>query len=303
MGFSKEPSFKAAAFDGVITDQSLALVAHKEGEWTPSGTGIIIAPRLLLTAKHVIEHFFRQHGDDNRIKFGDRSGSYELHAFQVQAGLVAALWHVTRLWFSTHTDLALLQLTPNSESAAAYQWRKAVVRLLPPAVGERIVGFGYAGGKVTQSTEVGRPSFLWEASPKTTVGEVTAIYPYKRDHGMLNFPCFQTNARFEGGMSGGPVFNDSGELCGLICAGLRDEHDGKCVSWVATLWPFLASDVSPDMPDGQPGPSRAILELVREGVIEARGLELLRIVDRAPGIYGIGLSDDPAALSLVKVSP
>jgi hypothetical protein len=43
-------------------------------------------------------------------------------------------------------------------------------------------------------------------------------------------------------MSGGPIFNDQGLLCGLICSGAETETD--YYSHVTTLWPSMATVVS-----------------------------------------------------------
>jgi len=55
---------------------------------------------------------------------------------------------------------------------------------------------------------------------------------------MLTFPCFEIRGRFDGGMSGGPVFNDAGHCCGVVCA-CADYGDGQYVSYATTLWPAL----------------------------------------------------------------
>jgi hypothetical protein len=56
---------------------------------------------------------------------------------------------------------------------------------------------------------------------------------------MLSFPCFQVNARFDHGMSGGPVFDETGCLVGVICASLPGEDGAEHVSYVAGLAPML----------------------------------------------------------------
>jgi hypothetical protein len=48
---------------------------------------------------------------------------------------------------------------------------------------------------------------------------------------MLTFPCFEINTHVIGGMSGGPLYNEAGHLCGLICAG----QDGEAIAYGATL--------------------------------------------------------------------
>lgn len=49
------------------------------------------------------------------------------------------------------------------------------------------------------------------------MGTIRQVYPFGRDAVMLAFPCFEIEARFDPGMSGGLVVDESGRLCGLIC--------------------------------------------------------------------------------------
>ena len=37
---------------------------------------------------------------------------------------------------------------------------------------------------------------------------------------MLAFPCYEINARFDPGMSGGLVVDELGAVCGLVCSTL-----------------------------------------------------------------------------------
>jgi hypothetical protein len=57
---------------------------------------------------------------------------------------------------------------------------------------------------------------------------------------MLPFPCFRVGARFDGGMSGGPVMNDRGRLCGIVCSNMPPSDEGGMHdSFVSTLSPVL----------------------------------------------------------------
>jgi hypothetical protein len=120
---------------------------------------------------------------------------------------------------------------------------------MPPAVGERISAFGYPKTDVDAS----QGALNITLNPYTSVGEVTEIFPVKRDSGLLRFPCYSTNARFEHGMSGGPIFNDDGNVCGIICDGLPHEEGVDDHSHGSTLWPlsgFLVDlPISPDPPE------------------------------------------------------
>jgi hypothetical protein len=62
---------------------------------------------------------------------------------------------------------------------------------------------------------------------------------------MLPFPCFEIEARFDPGMSGGMVIDENGALCGLICASLQHgDPYAPPVSYVASLWPMLKTVIS-----------------------------------------------------------
>lgn len=62
----------------------------------------------------------------------------------------------------------------------------------------------------------------YQLKPSTSIGIVTDVFPEKRDSSLLSFPSYDVEAHFIGGMSGGPIFNEAGELCGLICSGYDD---------------------------------------------------------------------------------
>src|SRR4029077_12529673 len=71
--------------------------------------------------------------------------------------------------------------------------------------------------------------------PTVAEGEVLDVHPSYRDSANLRFPCFAVNAEFSAGMSGGAVFNERRELCGLVCSG--GEGELKDLSYATSLWP------------------------------------------------------------------
>jgi hypothetical protein len=54
------------------------------------------------------------------------------------------------------------------------------------------------------------------------VGVVTDVYPEKRDGALVRFPSFEMETDFISRMSGEPIFDQSFELCGLVCSGHDD---------------------------------------------------------------------------------
>jgi hypothetical protein len=116
-----------------------------------------------------------------------------------------------------------------------------MLRALPPQKGEKVIAFGYAASQVLG--EEGREIKL-SLNPITAPGLVTEVYPEYRDRGMLSFPCFEIETHYIGGMSGGPIFNEAGELCGLVCAGQND----AAVAYGVVLWPMLGTNITHEGP-------------------------------------------------------
>jgi hypothetical protein len=175
------------------------------------------------------------------------------------------------------TDIAFLYLAPYSENALNHTtWKTPKMNLLPPNVGTRIQGFGYPKSEITDMIlNEKNINLTWGDSPSTTIGKVMEIHSEKRDSSMLNFPCFRTNARMDTGMSGGPVFNEKGELCGIVCSSLEMEN----VSYVASLWPSMATMIDFEREDIAPGTKYPVLDLVRSGYMSALNWQKLSLED------------------------
>ena len=74
-------------------------------------------------------------------------------------------------------------------------------------------------------------------------------------------------------MSGGPVFDPSGMLCGLVCAsGYAKEGAETC--FVTTLSPMLELSITANV-DGEPERSYSLRKIVNMGIIAADGIESL----------------------------
>jgi hypothetical protein len=122
------------------------------------------------------------------------------------------------------------------------KWRLPILEMIPPNIGDEVDGFGYHSSYTTPLNG----SIDWHTSPASSSGVVRAVHLEKRDCARLQFPCFQTTARFDGGMSGGGVFNKAGRLCGIICSSLpptADEPEIEYASYVSLLWPALGVPV------------------------------------------------------------
>jgi hypothetical protein len=145
------------------------------------------------------------------------------------------------------------------------------LNILPPAEGEKIAAFGYAStgvvGENGQQVE-------FRLNPSTSMGMVTQVFPEKRDSSLLSFPSYEVKAHFVDGMSGGPIFNETGELCGLICSGYDDASvayaDETPVAYGVVLWPMVGIRIDHRIPGVISSPPYTILELARAGLMDVR---------------------------------
>jgi S1-C subfamily serine protease len=259
--------FNATQLDSPITEHALLLVGGDGAATYALGSAVFIAPELAMTARHVVQEFWKRLGPGTRFQ-GERPLDARFSVFAVQypqASSEPALWRATFVWGARYTDIAFLSVTPANNLAEGYTWGSQLkLNLLPPTVGEQVVGFGHAASTV----EMVEPTRMRLAlNPSTTGGVVTAVFPEYRERGMLTFPCFEISAYSIGGMSGGPLFNGAGELCGLICSG----REGEPVSYGATLWPSMGTTIThqgPGMICKGPYP---VFEMAQVGILAASG--------------------------------
>jgi S1-C subfamily serine protease len=186
-----------------------------------------------MTAKHVIYDFADRYGHAT-------GGMTTVHAnvwlVHVYPGPATAVWQVDQVWMAPHTDIAFMHTKPINEIADKREGMSPILQLSPPAVGDRISAFGYRESRGTITHGLAGSQHLDITNvPTAAVGEVIEVYMRQRDGHTLAFPSFRINARIDGGMSGGPLLNDRGCVCGVICASLpAQSEDEPHVSYGAT---------------------------------------------------------------------
>ena len=264
-------NFVDTVLPSIITEWALPLASNQGDYWWACGTAVVVAPYLAITAKHVFnDHWHRQQGSPPGPT--GANGDFSMIAFQAPETGEPMLWAVRRIWPSAHTDIAFLKLTPWNESAAKHIWRWLTLNLLPPPVGTRISAFGYHASTIAK-----RKPVRWTHQASTSYGRVEEVFEQQRDRVRLDFQCFSVDAQFEGGMSGGPVFNDAGEVCGLICSSIPPvPPESTHTSYVTTLWPAMGAVLDLDRQGHEPSSYPAI-ELARGGHIVARNWEHVEV--------------------------
>jgi hypothetical protein len=240
-------TFDFTPWHSSITQVSGVLIAGtNERDLIPMGTAFLCAPYVALTARHVVDEIFEQF--DGCLPT-DATGDL---SFGVQLGLrfgdSLVKWDVMAYGYSASIDIAALILEPANELPTAFEWHLPQFEVLPPTIGDQISAFGYPKSTHRLDTEGLAKIML---NPHTATGEVIEVHYLQRDSALLKFPCLHTNARFDGGMSGGPVFNAAGSICGLITSNMPPATpDEEHSSYVSLIWPALGLGltVTPEPP-------------------------------------------------------
>lgn len=227
----------------------LVVAGTDETDLIPMGTAFLCAPYVALTARHVIDEIF------HRFAGCSPTTAKGLLGFGVQfanrQGTALLKWDVMDYGYSSSVDIAALILDPPDDLPADFAWHLPRFEALPPSVGDRITSFGFPNStyrvEADGSSKVG-------LDPHTTSGDVVDVHHQARDSAILPFPCLHTNAVFDPGASGGPVFNSAGHICGLVSSSMPpDSAGGDYSSYVSLIWPSLGlglnvSAVSPHVP-------------------------------------------------------
>jgi hypothetical protein len=218
-----------------VTEIAGVLIAGTdEADLIPLGTAFLCAPFVALTARHVVDDIFQRfEGCLPTEARGPMSSGVQLG---LRSGRSLMKWDVMSYGYSASIDIAALVLEPASALPAHFEWHLPRFEVIPPFPGERITAFGFPTSThrlVNGEAKIG-------LQPHTATGDVIELHYQRRDRAVLPFPCLHTNARFDGGMSGGPVFNSSGQICGLISSNMPPATpDEEHSSYVSLIWPAL----------------------------------------------------------------
>ena len=270
----KTPTFAVTGVDSPVAKVGLLLIGDDGEQLYPGGTAFFISPCLAVTARHVIHSMWDKLETKPRTK-RRLAGRFAIYAVQFING-EPLRWRAAGVVSARFTDVAFLHLEPDDTASKAYAFTwGATVNVAPLKAGDRLAGFGYPFSEGSIFYEGADRRYNLSLQPHTTSGEVVEVFPIRRDrgNGMLNFACAAINSRIEPGMSGGPVFNEAGEICALNCASSIPE-DGAYKSFVAMLWPSLVTHLEFCVPGIEavhaPYP---IFALARDGIVHMKGWE------------------------------
>jgi hypothetical protein len=202
------------------------------------GSAVLIGIGIAITARHVVEAF------EAEISTG-LTGI--LCSGVMEHGLV--LWRPMTVTLFDTTDIAILVMECCSEAPPDSTFTMAVLSTRLPAIGERVC---LAGFRVPES--LGR--YKMRGALYAASGSVLAHYPRGRDTSMLPWPVIEIDTPVLGGMSGGPVFDANGAVCGLITSSYPDGP-----SYASLVWPVLQTPINPAWPPGALPQEKTLIEL------------------------------------------
>jgi hypothetical protein len=237
-----------SAFGCIIQQAVMPLVTKIGDRLLPLGTGFMIGSNgLMMTAKHVIRE-----AQSDRAHMTSNGAFNEFYALFVSNerhedidAFVGGLIPISHVWCTNELDVGFCWLQAPIRVKDNVPLTFPCLRLSPglPVIGEKILGFGYYRMQADSGISLEQ---IVDYSQKTAhaPGTIIQVYPLKRDAGMLNFPCFYTNARFEPGMSGGPIFNEAGSVCGMVCASMpASEDDPRWLSYGSLIWSVMGTEI------------------------------------------------------------
>ncbi len=276
----RDKFFPLKKFGHPIQRGIMPIIAKVGDQFFPIGTGFMVqADGLMMTATHVVSkaakrRFLRQ----NTVAEYDMQ--VELYALYItdekydrnDKHKLGGLCPITRAWHRQELDIALCRVTrPMVNGKPIIKFRLG--RLSPglPKPGEKIIGFGYyeMKGNLTDKVLDGSRLAYYAQQTAFTTGQIVEIHPKRRDSSFLRWPCFRTEARFNPGMSGGPIYNESGSICGVICAGDSGGHGDppQYTSYGALLWPALGIQIELRLRSDDPAEKLLLYDLVKKGLV------------------------------------
>ncbi|WP_157894428.1 S1 family peptidase [Mycolicibacterium wolinskyi] len=214
----------------------------------PIGTAFCISHvGVWVTARHNLE------GRDGAFDIRDRNPGSHIAILWIGSGLnhnvpsyiggTVPVRSITR-HPASGTDLALLFAEKPNVTFPALTLSARL-----PVEGTPIVGLGYAQIEVSLiDKNPARPNIDITPNLNVSSGTVNVLYENGRDTyrdydgnftGKLPTVCFETSARFDSGMSGGPVLDPTGAVCGVISTGLDQHSDEVQYTSYASGTPYL----------------------------------------------------------------
>jgi hypothetical protein len=209
----------------------IALAAQIAGTLGVHGSGIIVAPGIAITAKHVLDELAALPGCTGVIGIGPR----------VDGGIT--FWHVVKYFPIGKWDMVIMAIKPMTLLEEIPELGLPVIHARVPEAGERLTVLGFREMTMASREKYGGLVLL------QSTGRITTVYRAGRDTVLLPNPCLEVDIDVLGGMSGGPAFDESGKLVGIASSSVgTGEGAFPRPAFVSLVWPAVAWPFSPVWP-------------------------------------------------------
>jgi hypothetical protein len=223
------------------------------------GSAFAIAPRLLVTAKHVVEEILEPR--KRRTPYLVKPGTLLCALLPTGTPVI-----IQGIGLAEENDLALLTIR------AGRQFCTAPLTIREGEVGSRLWVVGYPGEDAALMRRDELSLDDQRVYPQVCmIGDVQARHIPQRDSVMVNYPALEADFAALKGMSGGPVVTESGHVCGIVCTAIPPDEDGGGWSSTSALLQYLfAMQVELDL-DGDGARLWTIHELAQRGEVRTDG--------------------------------
>lgn len=235
--FSAEDGIGPMASLHQAGDSIVALATMVEDGFMILGSGVMVGPGLMFTASHVLDEFPHDGAGPVCLTFLPDGARAWLPCGRT------TLSGPSDFGPDRHrvSDLTLMSCSLNSAALAEFPLVLAPVQLELPLIGNRLWAFGYRHGDIVEGAAL--------LTPLVTSGLVTGFYPQGRGERMLG-SCIEVEMDTVGGMSGGPVVNESGWVVGIVSSSIEGGP-----TYVTLIWDAIRISVhgapSEIWPDGE----------------------------------------------------
>lgn len=277
MNDDPNPDFlQVGEFPHPIQKQVMPIMAKVYDQVFPVGTGFVITTSgLMMTAGHVLEAA-RSKAVPRETDEGGKVPYVELYAMYASNDThpedsVGGMWPIDSFRRHRKLDVGVCRLkgATRRETGKSVRWPPLTLSPGIPVVGSRVWAYGYF--LMTGSGwlgDDGLETMNFHQSSAYTQGKIIDVHPEYRDQAFLSFPCFRTNARFDPGMSGGPILNEAGYVCGVVCSSSPPSEDGEDhLSYGSMIWPALMIGLENVSLGDEPPKDVTLLEMARGGYI------------------------------------